>query len=54
MRLEEAEAADAARRKPEEESTVVPAVVADALVVDQWVCLYLLPFQLFYGRYVHT
>lgn len=38
-RLAEAEAADAARLKPEEESTVNPAVVADAAVVDEWVCM---------------
>jgi len=36
--VKEAEAADEARLKPEEESTVNPAVVADALIVDQWVC----------------
>jgi len=35
-RLKEAEAADEARLKPGEESTVNPAVVADALIVDQW------------------
>lgn len=38
-RLAEAEVADAARVKPVEESTVIPAAVANELVVDQWVRL---------------
>jgi len=45
-RLKEAEAADEARVRPGEESTVNPAVVADALIVDQWVCDSLIPFRL--------